>query len=82
MLLCMIDALAPQSNNILIVYTSEFLFSSKVTWLIWEYVKFIPRGFGVKITPKVISDKSDTINIFAHYLKLIYFKVDLQHEIK
>ena len=46
-----IDTLAPLSDKILIVRTLEFL-------LIWEFVEFLPRSFGGKITPKVIGDKS------------------------
>ena len=54
----MIDALALQSNNILIVSTLEFSFLSEVTGLIWEFVEILPRSFGGKITLKVICDKS------------------------
>ena len=53
----MIYALAPLSNNILIVHSGEFRFSSKVPGLIWEFVEILPRGFGGRITPKVIGDK-------------------------
>ena len=67
-----VDALAPLSNNILIVHTLEFLFSSKFTGLIWEFVEILPRSFGGKITPKVIGDKSIEL-IIVHYLVLIFY---------
>ena len=54
----MVDALAPLSNHILIVDTFEFLFSSEVVGLIWEFVEILPHSFGGKITPKVIGDKA------------------------
>ena len=38
-----VDALAPLSNNILIVRALQFLFSSEVTGLFWELVEFLPR---------------------------------------
>ena len=54
----MIDTLAPLSNNVLIVPTLDFLFSSKVVGLIQELVEILLHSFGGKITPKVIGDKS------------------------
>ena len=56
--LCTIDTLALISNNVLKVYTLDFLFSYVVSGLIWEFVDFLPRRFGGKITPKAIGDKS------------------------
>ena len=58
----MINVLALLSNIILIVCTLEFLFSSKVPGLIWEFVEILPRGFGGKNTQNVTGDKSVAIN--------------------
>ena len=58
----MIDALAPISNNILIVHSLEFLFSSEFTGLIREFVEILQRSFRGKITPKVKGDKSVKLN--------------------
>ena len=58
MSLHMIDALAPLSNNILIVLTLVYFFLSGVVGLILEFVEILPCSFGDKITPKVIGDKS------------------------
>ena len=57
-----IDALASLSNTILIVHTLEFRFSSDVSGLICEFVEILLCGFGGKITPNVIGDKSVTLN--------------------
>ena len=69
----MIDALASLSNNILIVYTLEFSFSSEFTGLIWEFDEILPRSLGGKITPKVIGVKSVELidcSLFNFYLLL------------
>ena len=66
-----IDALAPLSNNILIVCTLGFLFSSLVPGLIWEFVEFLPRRFEGKIISKVMDDKS----VIAHYLNLFLIRL-------
>ena len=58
----MIDAQAPLSNNILIVHTFEFLFTSVVPGLIWEFVEFLPRGFRDEIIPIVIGDRSVAVD--------------------
>ena len=68
----MIDALAPQFNNILIVCTLEFLFSSVVPGLLWEFVEFLPHGFGGKITPKVKDNKSVAWNNYS-LIEINYF---------
>ena len=48
--------------NILIALTLELRYSSEVTGLIREFVGFLHRGFGGKITPNVIGDKSVALN--------------------
>ena len=58
----MIDALISLFNNILIVCILEFLLSSAVPASIWEFIGFLPPGFGGKITPKVICNKSVALN--------------------
>ena len=75
-----IDALAPLSNKILMVYTLEFLFSSEFTGLIWEFVEILPRCFGGKITPKVIVGRSVEFNNCS-LLSLNFYWVGLQDEI-
>ena len=54
----MINALALLSNNILIVCTLEFRFSSKITGLFWELGDFLMHSFGGKIRPKAIDNNS------------------------
>ena len=80
MFLRTIDALAPLSNNILIVHTLAFLFSFEVSGLIWKFVEILPRSFGGENIPKEIGDKSVTSNNFSLF-EINLFKVDLQDEI-
>ena len=51
-----------------------------VTKLIWEFDEFLPRGFGGKITPKVIGDKFVALkNCSLFEINLVY--VGLQDEV-
>ena len=57
----MIDVLAPLSDNILIVQSLGFLYSSEVPGLIWESIL---HGFGDKIITKSICNISLALNKF------------------
>ena len=75
-----INAPAPLSNNILIVCALEFRISSEVSRLFWVFINLLPRGFGGKITPKVIGDKFVALkNCSLFEINLVY--VGLQDEV-
>ena len=80
MSLRMIDALVPLYNNILIVRTLEFIFSSEVIGLFWKFVEIFPRSLGGKIEPKVIGDKSVAL-IDCSLFQFSFNYVDLEDEI-
>ena len=52
-----IDALAPLSNDILIVHTLEFRFSSEAPELVCKFVEILPRSLGGKTVKTIKKNK-------------------------